>query len=477
MNTFLKRIVSLTVILFSVTITSCTDDPQLPDNLIQFESSALGIGADENELNIIISLSREATTPTTVSVAFENTGLTYGIDFETVPAATADQLTLPISAGNTEISFLVKKGNGVLLDGDEKIMFTIVDSPETLVVGERNQLTLNFAEIVSASGTVDINGGGETYPNKVFIDFSANRQVAIARTSWDFAFSSGDDFHVALNASNGMMARVTDKNDMNAVTAQDTVGFGVQLSLPAVFAAITANAPPAWVSEAINWIDAPSGDLTKTTIPQVSATASENKVIIVNLGNGPGTPATELGWKKIRVVRNGNGYTLQHANINATSFSEIQISKNNAYTFQFASLANGVVEVEPMTPRWDIAWTGFSNETNFGSGPVPYYFQDVILQNTAGVETVQVMTSTKSYEAFVESDLASLDFTNQSQVKIGSTWRSGGGPGMAPAIRSDRFYVIKDADGNYYKVKFTAPTTSGERGKPKLAYELIKEGE
>jgi hypothetical protein len=274
-----------------------------------------------------------------------------------------------------------------------------------------------------------------------------------------------------------MMARVTTKNDMNAVTAQDTVGFGVQLSLPAVFAAITSNTPPAWVSDAINWIDAPSGDLTKTAIPQVSATASENKVIIVNLGNGPGTPATELGWKKIRVIRNGNGYTLQHANINATTFSEIQISKDTDYAFQYASLTTGSVAVEPMTPRWDIAWTGFANETNFGSGPVPYYFQDVILQNTAGVETVQVMTSTKSYEAFGESDIASLDFANQSQVKIGSSWRSGGGPGLAPAIRSDRFYVIKDADGNYYKVKFTALTTSGERGKPKLAYELIKEGE
>ena len=477
MNTFLKHILTVPVILFIVTITACTDEPPLPDNSIQFESSALGMGADENELNIIISLSREATSATTVSIELANTSLTYGIDYETVPAATANQLTLPISAGSVEVSFLLKKVNGVLFDGDEEIVFTIPAAPETLVLGEKNPLTLSFAEIVSASGTVDINGGGDTYPNKVFIGFSANRQVAVARTSWDFAFSSGDDFRVALNASNGMMARVTTKNDMNAVTAQDTVGFGVQLSLPAVFSPITTNAPAPWVSEATNWIDAPSGDLTKTTIPQVSATGSENKVIIVNLGNGPGTPATELGWKKIRVVRNGNGYTLQHANINATSFSEIQISKNNAYTFQFASLANGVVEVEPMTPRWDIAWTGFSNETNFGSGPVPYYFQDVILQNTAGVETVQVMTSTKSYEAFGESDIPSLDFANQSQVKIGSSWRSGGGPGMAPAIRSDRFYVIKDADGNYYKVKFTALTTSGERGKPKLAYELIKEGE
>ncbi len=476
MNSLLKTLTSfIAIILLSVFI-SCQEDPQLPDNLIQFESTELGTPADESETNIRIALSREITSASSVDIQMESTGLTYGVDFVTEPEAVGNVLSLPIASRSSESFFLVKKLNGVLLDGDESIVFTISTAPEFLVLGEKNQLTLNFAEIISASGSMDINGGGPTYPNKVFIDLSANRQVAIPRTSWDFAFSSGADYRVVLNSANGMMARVLTKNDMNAVTAADTVGFGAQLSMAAVFGGITSDPAPAWVLQAVNWIDDPAGDLTKTTIPQIAAGAADNKVVIVNLGDGPGAPAPNLGWRKIRVLRNGDGYTIQHAAIDATTFSEIQVTKNTSHAFQYVSLTGGVVQVAPPTGRWDIAWSGFTNATNFGTGPVPYYFQDMILQNTTGVSTLQILTSTKTYESFTESDVASLDFGPQSQVKIGSSWRSGGGPGVAPSIRSDRFYVIKDADDNYYKLRFTALTTSGERGKPKFEYALVKKG-
>lgn len=476
MNHFFKRSLSFITIVCFVFFSSCKEDPELPDNLVEFESDQLGINASESELTIKISLSREVTEEATLTVQFEGTGVSYGTDFSTTPAASGSSISIPLTVGDTETSFVISKTEGALFDGDEQIVFTIVSAPESLVLGEKTQLTLTFAEIVAVSGAMELNGGGATYPNKVFIDLSANRQTAVARNTWDLGFSSGSDFRVILNSSNGMMARAINKTDLNAVTAADTTGFGLQLSLPAVFAAINLATPPAWVSEAITWIDDPSGDLTKTAIAAVSATASENKVFIINRGQGPGTPAPELGWKKIRVIRNGNGYTLQHADINATSFSEIQITKSETHAFQYTSFATGNVAVDPETDRWDIAWTAFSNSTNFGSGPIPYYFQDIVLQNTASVQTVQVLVATKTYEAFGESDIAALDFSNQSQVKIGASWRSGGGPGTAPAVRTDRFYVIKDADGNYYKLKFTALTTSGERGRPKVEFALLKKG-
>ncbi len=37
--------------------------------------------------------------------------------------------------------------------------------------------------------------------------------------------------------------------------------------------------------------------------------------------------------------------------------------------------------------------------------------------------------------------------------------------------------MIKDEDDNYYKLKFTALTTGGERGKPQVEFALIKQGE
>lgn len=476
MSKLVRYSFSLMVLFNLIVLSACQEDPELPDNLVEFESDQLGIASNETELTITIKLSRAATEATSLSVTMEAQGLTYETDFVTEPAAASNTISLPIAVDVTSVSFIVKKTAGALFDGDEKIIFTIPAAPESLVSGEKTQLTLSFAELVAAAGEMEVSGGGALYPNKVFIDLSANRQTAIARTTWDLGFSSGSDFRVVLNSSNGMMARVLDKTDLNTVTAADTVGWGAQLSLGAVFAAINSNPVPAWVASAITWIDDPTGDLSKTAMASISANATENKVYIINRGDGPGTPATKLGWKKIRVIRNGNGYTLQHADINATSFSEIQITKNPAYAFQYVSFVTGGVTVAPETERWDIAWTGFTNSTNFGSGPVPYYFQDIILQNTTGVQTVQILTSTKTYESFGEVDLTGLDFGAQSQVKIGANWRSGGGPGVSPAVRTDRFYVIKDGDSNYYKLRFTALTTNGERGRPKFEFVLLKRG-
>lgn len=453
----------------------CQQDPKAPDNNVQFESDALGIAADENSITIQVNFDRAITSSATLAMNVTTQGVDYGTDFTTDPAIVSGVLSLSAVANTTNVNFVLTKVAGALFDGDETITFALQGAGQGLVPAGKTTLTLTFAEILAASGSMEVNGGGATYPNKVFIDLSGNRQTAISRTAWDLGFASGTDFRVILNSSNGMMARQLNKNDLTQVTAADTVGWGAQLSLEAVFAAITSSSPPAWVSEAINWIDDPTGDLTKTAIMEISATAADNKVYIINRGDAPGTPAPKLGWKKIRILRNGSGYTLQYANIDATNFTEVQIAKDNTHRFDYFSLNTHAVDVEPVTGRWDIAWTGFTNSTNFGSGPVPYYFQDIILTNRGTVQVAKVMTAAIAYANFTETDIAGQTFSS-SQLGIGSDWRSGGGPGVSPAIRTDRYYIVKDGDGNYYKLRFTALTTSGERGRPQLEFALVKKG-
>ena len=473
MNKFSNSVLTFLLTGSLVLFNSCDEEPPLPDNLTEFESEQLGVTSSESEITVNIKLAREAEVDGSISVTLEPTGVAYDTDFTTDPAASANSLTIAVPALATAASFKVKKKEGVPFDGDEKVAFTISSTSESLVIGEKKTLTVTFAEIIAPSGQLEVSGGGATYGNKVFIDLSANRQTAVSRTTWDLGFSTTDDFRVILNSSNGMMARALTKTDLATVTSADTVGFGAQLSMAAVFAAINSPTAPAWLSGAASWIDDPSGDLTKTAIASVSATPADNKVYIIFRGNGPGATQPSLGWKKIRIIRNGSNYTLQHADINSTTVTEVQVVKDANYRFQYVHFSTGAVSVEPQKTKWDIAWTAFSNITNFGTGPVPYYFQDVILQNISGVQTVQVMEATTAYDAFAESHLAGVTFAS-SQMTIGTNWRSGGGPGTAPAVRSDRFYVIKDAEGNYYKLKFTALATNGERGKPQFKYALVK---
>ncbi|MBX2945849.1 MAG: HmuY family protein [Cyclobacteriaceae bacterium] len=453
-----------------ISFSSCEDDPQLPDNLVAFESAQLGFASDEDALTVNINFSRSASQAGSVTVSFVPNGVSYGTDFTTNPAAAANTLLLPVSNGASQVSFSVQKASGILLDGDETITFTITSVSDGLVLGTSNQLELSFTEILAQQALMDINGGGPTYPNKVFIDLSANRQTAVERATWDLGFFMGDDFRVILNSSVTMMARAIDKTDLTSVTAADTLGFASVMI-------VGANATNA----AMAWIDDPTGDLTKTALAPVSATASENKVYIINRGaanppSDPSEPIPSRGWKKVRVLRNGNGYTIQHADISSATFQEIQVAKDDQFNFRYISFQNGLVTVEPRKDRWDIAWTGFTNSTNLGGGFIPYYFQDIVLQSRNGVETAEQLTSAAgSYEAFGETNLAGVTWLT-SQIGIGAKWRSGGGPGTAPAVRSDRFYLVKDVDGNIYKLRFTALTQDGQRGRPQIEFALVKKG-
>jgi hypothetical protein len=436
------------------------------ENYIVFETSAQGLAASETSMLVKVKARTGVNADVPVVINLNETGLVYGVDYTTSPAPVAGKISLTVPSGNNETAFTVNKVPGVLFDGDEKIVFDLYSSGAPVLIGVTRQYTLSFGEIVANTASMTINGGGALFGNKVFIDLSANRQVPVLRSNWDLGFYTGaDDFRVILNSSSAMMAKQINKNDLSAVTAADTVGLSTEVAFNQ-FAPSPVSLP---------YIDYPNGDLTRTAIAQVSAVATDNKVYIVNRGTGVGSPAPARGWKKVRIIRNASGgYTLQHADIAATSFSSIEISKDEAYFFKYISFENGVLNIEPQRKKWDLAWTYFSNVTNFGSGEVPYLFQDILLLNK-DVQVAKVMTSSKAFTDFTEADIAAQTFLT-AQNAIAADWRSGGGPGVSPSVRTDRYYIIKDGDRNYYKIRFTALTQNGERGYPAFESVLIKRG-
>ena len=443
-------------------------DAPLPDNLAQFETSEQGIAPAAASIAVKVKLTRAADRdiPVTISLTPNTATLAYTAKYSTTPAAVSNVINLTIPSGASEASFTLTKTAGAVFTGTEAIAFKIESTGAPVIIGTTNVFTLKFAEIISTGTTITGDGGGPTYGNKVFFDLSANSQEAVQRTKWDLGFYTGaDDWRVIINSSTAMMAKQISKNDLATVTAADTAGFGNDV----VF---NQSAP---TTTSLPYIDYPSGDLTKTAIAAVSATATDNKVYIVNRGTGIGTPAPARGWKKIRIIRNAaGGYTLQHADIAATTFTSIDIPKDDAYFFKYISFENGAVSVEPQKKKWDIAWTYFSNVTNFGGGEVPYLFQDMIIQNR-NVSVARVLTATKAYADFGEADLAAQTWLT-AQNSIGSDWRSGGGPSTAPSVNTNRYYIIKDADNNYYKLRFTAMTQNGDRGYPAFEFALVKRG-
>ncbi|SFH21081.1 HmuY family protein [Pedobacter insulae] len=301
--------------------------------------------------------------------------------------------------------------------------------------------------------------------NSVFVDLSADEQTKVLRTSWTLGFYSGSDFKVILNNTAGATAKRIEKTDLNAVTAADFVQSEVALDL------MNPN-----VNEFVK-IDDPreSSILNKTAIAAVSAIESENKVYLVSPSGGTHTSViTAETVYKVRILRKGDGYALQYAKLNETTFKTIDIRKDVTYNFGFVSLDEGkAVTVEPQKHQWDLVW---SWSIYFGGGGAyPYGFSDVVFINSlGGTQAGEVLSSTISYDDFAAANIASVTFSGARNA-IGDKWRS-----TQPATGiTARFYVIKDASGNVYKLKFVSMGVGGdggERGKPVIEYKLIKKG-
>lgn len=328
-----------------------------------------------------------------------------------------------------------------------------------------------FIKSTSSGADIRLNGiagseAGSVAGNSVYVDLSADKQTASLRSGWDLGFYSGADFRVILNNFSSAGAIVLAKNDLAAVGAADTIGLTLAPS--------QLNPLP----EQLPWFDDVAGDLTKTVIPAVSAVDAENKVIILNRGTGGGIAAR--AWVKLRVLRNvAGGYTLQYAGIQDATFRIMQIAKDPAYHFSFVSIDNGMVNAQPEKGKWDLVWSYSVFETNFGAGAVPYNFSDLIAANYLSGVTVatKVYASTSiasaAFTAFNKDSIATT-VPSAGRWSIGSGWRS---TQPATGARTDRFYIIKDPEGNYYKFRCIAMgvgTDGGIRGKPDFNYALIK---
>src|SRR5690606_22261231 len=214
---------------------------------------------------------------------------------------------------------------------------------------------------------------------------------------------------------------------------------------------------------------------------QISATAEENKVYLANLGFEVGTETPTLGsvslngsargWKKIRILRSGNDYIVQYADLDATEHTEVTISKSmGAAHFNFPNLVTGeTATVQHNGDKWDLNFNAFTNEIP-GNGS--YGYADSLTTNSlSGFEADTLETSTKTYADFTVADVDEASFSND-QRAIGSGWRNGGGPGTLPSLKDNVFYILKDTEGNIYKIRFTALLNeSGVRGFPQFIYE------
>ncbi len=463
MNTLKSKFFTAICLMGLFLFSGCSDDDDtLSSFTVNFNSTELGISPTSTKAEVTLTFSRPATVEGIISLSIDLGTLTYGesADFYTSVAPIDDTILLPFSNGDQSVSFTILAGAASVLTQEAVLIITITeDDGAVYTTGSDNQLNVNFDENFISQGASLSAKVNELFDLRAYIDLSKASTDIVEVDNYDLGFHSGDGFYVTLNASTSIMARPLDKNNLTEVTATDTIGFFGVMTIP------PPNFDPAIGSVA--WIDTPDGNLETTAFGEISSSDIDNKVFILKRDKG--------NWKKVRVLRDGDNYVLQHADIEAANFETLTISKDPSFEVVTVDLDFGIVEATPENDKWDFIYGTYTEILNLG-GPgvdIPYGFKDYITTNRSDVSVIMVLTSDNSYEAFTTADLNGLEFDSEIN-SIGSSWRQGGGPGTPPSILEDRFYILRDGEQNIYKLKFTSMYGAGDvRGEISFIYEIL----
>ncbi|WP_412850482.1 HmuY family protein [Chryseobacterium sp. PMSZPI] len=366
----------------------------------------------------------------------------------------------------------------------KKILFYLLIGASFISQSCMNDNEDPVAVVPSEGVAVEPAVNGAAQPNQVWIDLSdvdlngQPKQSINKRTDWDFAFYAGNEFKVVLNSSIMMAAaKIPNISDIETVKEADVTNLKTQVQV--------ANFNPANTK----YIDDVTGNFPSgyTAIEEIKADPSDNAVYLVNLGKdiftgniplgAAVTTGTERGWIKLQVIREAGDYKIRYGELNATGekIKEAVIKKNNVYNYTFFNSKTGKeVRIQPEKSKWDICFTVF---TNIIPGAGSYIYADFVsinnLGNTSAYEVkVASGSMVEAFNKFKKADVDDSKLVHNEQRVIGGNWRELNPSGSK--VSGDVFYIIKDASGAYYKVRFVKLTDKkGERGYPMFQYKAL----
>ncbi|MCL6267818.1 HmuY family protein [Flagellimonas myxillae] len=513
----MKKLTFLAVTLFLAFVSSCSSDDSedLIDFSVTFSSATISTSETDTTKEIILNFSRAATEAGTITVSFTGENATYGTDYSTVPAANSGTIAVPVAAGDLNATITFTKILDPIEGTTKSVTFSLDSFDNTdWRNGSINSATVSFSPIAALNGIIDLENGGSNMPNQVYFDFSSGVQTTVKRDTWELGLFNGTENRVYLNASLLVSAAELEGiTDLLSVTEATSLPSPLELNTLDAMTFQPTTVTVNTVSELLQGLpvgyfqygdfeqgvvftDSWQGDLEGTAFAEISTTADENNVYIVGLGNEIPTEAAEpgsinttgehRGFMKVRILSDGNNYTIQYATLDeTTAFSEVTVPKNSSYLVSGFSLTEGQsVSVEPAADAWDINFSGVFSYYGY-QGPLVagLTYSDYTVHNTlGGVGLYQVTIYEKdsegvvtnfdvpSYANFGRGDVDESAFVYDNRTVIGSGWRDAFGG----VLKDDRYYVLKDSAGNYYKMMFTAYISNeGIRGNAQFTYERL----
>ena len=315
---------------------------------------------------------------------------------------------------------------------------------------------------------------GSDLVDQVYIDLSEGVMTSVAVNTWELAFENNGSA-IKTNSAKKVAIAIPATTDFDEVTSDDDLVYSY---------------------------DSSDGDLSATALDGWET----NQPYVIDLGVDENGNA--LGIKKfIITATTSTTVSIQYAELDGSDAQSVDVELDGG-DFTFYSLINSqTVEVEPA--NWDLVLTAVSVRTGapcaaMGSSAVPGVNCDIYRLSASAItntyQGVQVGVDNPFSELEEDDDpeaeinQQSIDSSNFDELgisdyntigasssadAIGRTWLQILEPHSSGVYKVYDFitYIVKDVDGNYYKLRFLAYKggDNAENGYPTFEYELLTE--
>jgi len=261
---------------------------------------------------------------------------------------------------------------------------------------------------------------GAGYANQLWFDLSSGTVVSEnVRTTWDLAFESAPTgWRVLLNGSRLMTLWPLGAVDI--AQPHDTAGLA-----------------------AVRRVDAASLHPDSLAFGDWRGT---NGVFIVDLGLAPdGTP---MGLRKLRINGfDGDAYSITYAMLDGSGITNSIVPKDAQRSFTSWSFTQGVLPIEPVTGSWDLCFTQYTHR--FEELSLDYLVNGVLAATTTRIARV----AGRDFASITVADTLIFPFRSERNV-IGYDWKVYSFTTSSYSIVPDLAFIVKDADGYLYKMRF-----------------------
>ncbi len=288
----------------------------------------------------------------------------------------------------------------------------------------------------------------DDYSQQVCFNLQTGAKFTSATYGWDLAFDNRNGSNLILmNTGKDVKAWVSNDTTFNAITSPNGIAFDWDRSGAEYDSLIIKD----------RWL---------------SSGQCNNKIILLDLSN---LEPADIRYKKIQVTSvNAMHYTLRLANINGSDEQMVTITKQAGDNFTYFSFNPQPQQkaCEPASQSWQLMFTRYKTWVSALGTTIPYNVTGVWL-NPEGVsctKLVDIPFELITYESVKNLPLQNnrdavgyewkgfdFDFTN-GNYKIFSNWT----------------YIIKDANGTYFKMRFLDfYDANHHKGFPKIEYQKL----